>query len=64
MGVLVSGHFLFRPGCPPPLFGERSHLDRNLDAAAALVVPPSGQFVNPMGGAGWWANSGGWRPAT
>ncbi len=41
------------------LFGERSHLDRNLDAAAAVVAPPSGQFINPMGSVGWWANSGG-----
>jgi prepilin-type N-terminal cleavage/methylation domain-containing protein len=41
------------------LFGERSHVDPNNDAAAAVVVPPSGQFVNPMGSVGWWANSGG-----
>ncbi len=41
------------------LFGERSHLDPNNDAAAAVVVPPSRQFVNPMGSVGWWANSGG-----
>ena len=41
------------------LFGERSHLDPNNDAAAAVVTPPSGQFVNPMGQVGWWANSGG-----
>jgi prepilin-type N-terminal cleavage/methylation domain-containing protein len=41
------------------LFGERSHLDPNNDAAAAVVTPPSGQFVNPMGKTGWWANSGG-----
>lgn len=41
------------------LFGERSHVDPNNDAAAAVVVPPGGQFVNPMGSVGWWANSGG-----
>ena len=41
------------------LFGERSHVDPNNDTAAAVVVPPSGQFVNPMGSVGWWANSGG-----
>ncbi|VTR98653.1 Prepilin-type N-terminal cleavage/methylation domain-containing protein OS=Singulisphaera acidiphila (strain ATCC BAA-1392 / DSM 18658 / VKM B-2454 / MOB10) GN=Sinac_0208 PE=4 SV=1: N_methyl: SBP_bac_10 [Gemmata massiliana] len=41
------------------LFGERSHTDPNNDKAAAVVVPPSGQFVNPMGSVGWWANSGG-----
>ncbi len=41
------------------LFGERSHLDPNNDAAAGVVVPPSGQFVNRMGSVGWWANSGG-----
>ena len=23
------------------------------------MVPPTGQFVNPMGSVGWWANSGG-----
>src|SRR5262245_536663 len=31
------------------LFGERSHVDPNNDASAAVIVPPSGQFVNPMG---------------
>ncbi len=41
------------------LFGERSHRDPNLDAAAAVVVPPPGFFINPMGKIGWWANSGG-----
>jgi prepilin-type N-terminal cleavage/methylation domain-containing protein/prepilin-type processing-associated H-X9-DG protein len=41
------------------LFGERSHHDLNNDAAAGVVVPPSGQFVNRMGSVGWWANSGG-----
>jgi prepilin-type N-terminal cleavage/methylation domain-containing protein len=41
------------------LFGERSHVDPNNDAAAGVVVPPSGQFVNKMGSVGWWANSGG-----
>jgi prepilin-type processing-associated H-X9-DG protein len=41
------------------LFGERSHFDPNNDAAAAVVVPPSGKFVNQMGSVGWWANSGG-----
>jgi prepilin-type N-terminal cleavage/methylation domain-containing protein/prepilin-type processing-associated H-X9-DG protein len=41
------------------LFGERSHVDPNNDAVAPGVVPPSGQFVNPMGSVGWWANSGG-----
>src|SRR5262245_35190225 len=35
------------------LFGERSHLDRNNDAAAGVIVPPSGQFINPMGLVGW-----------
>lgn len=41
------------------LFGERSHLDANNDAAAAAITPPSGQFINPMHMVGWWANSGG-----
>jgi prepilin-type N-terminal cleavage/methylation domain-containing protein/prepilin-type processing-associated H-X9-DG protein len=41
------------------LFGERSHVDPVNDAVAAVVVPPSGQFINPMGQVGWWANSGG-----
>ena len=41
------------------LFGERSHHDPNLDAAAAVVVPPPMQFVNPTSKIGWWANSGG-----
>jgi prepilin-type N-terminal cleavage/methylation domain-containing protein/prepilin-type processing-associated H-X9-DG protein len=41
------------------LFGERSHVDPNNDAVAAVVVPPIGQFINPMGQVGWWANSGG-----
>lgn len=35
------------------LFGERSHVDPNNDTAAAVVTPPSGQFVNPMGSVGW-----------
>src|SRR5262245_34316685 len=41
------------------LFGERSHLDKNNDAVAAAITVPSGQFINPMGLVGWWANSGG-----
>jgi prepilin-type N-terminal cleavage/methylation domain-containing protein/prepilin-type processing-associated H-X9-DG protein len=41
------------------LFGERSHLDRNNDAVAAVISVPSGQFINPMAQIGWWANSGG-----
>ena len=41
------------------LFGERSHLDLNNDTFAANIKPPSGQFINPMGLVGWWANSGG-----
>ncbi|MFO0879825.1 MAG: DUF1559 domain-containing protein [Gemmataceae bacterium] len=41
------------------LFGERSHVDRNNDTASTVVVAPSGQFINPMGKIGWWANSGG-----
>src|SRR5262249_26897150 len=41
------------------LFGERSHLDPNNDTVAPTIVPPSGQFINPMGQVGWWANSGG-----
>ncbi|VTR97924.1 Prepilin-type N-terminal cleavage/methylation domain-containing protein OS=Singulisphaera acidiphila (strain ATCC BAA-1392 / DSM 18658 / VKM B-2454 / MOB10) GN=Sinac_0208 PE=4 SV=1: N_methyl_2: SBP_bac_10 [Tuwongella immobilis] len=41
------------------LFGERSHVDANNDAAAAVVTPPSGSFANPMGNLGYWANSGG-----
>lgn len=41
------------------LFGERSHFDPNHDTFAANVSAPSGQFVNPMGGHGWWAASGG-----
>jgi prepilin-type N-terminal cleavage/methylation domain-containing protein/prepilin-type processing-associated H-X9-DG protein len=32
---------------------------RSYDPAAAVVVPPAGQFINPMGHVGWWANSGG-----
>jgi prepilin-type N-terminal cleavage/methylation domain-containing protein/prepilin-type processing-associated H-X9-DG protein len=41
------------------LFGERSHVDPNNDTFATNLVPPSGQFANPMGDIGWWANSGG-----
>jgi prepilin-type N-terminal cleavage/methylation domain-containing protein/prepilin-type processing-associated H-X9-DG protein len=41
------------------LFGERSHVDPNNDTFAANLVPPSGQFANPMGDIGWWASSGG-----
>jgi hypothetical protein len=41
------------------LFGERSHFDPNHDSFAANVSAPMGQFVNPMGGHGWWAASGG-----
>ncbi len=41
------------------MFGERSHLDPNHDTFAASISPPSGQFLNPMGQVGWWANSGG-----
>jgi prepilin-type N-terminal cleavage/methylation domain-containing protein/prepilin-type processing-associated H-X9-DG protein len=41
------------------LFGERSHVDPNNDAAAASITPPSGQFINKTGDLGWWANSGG-----
>ncbi|MFO0842939.1 MAG: DUF1559 domain-containing protein [Gemmataceae bacterium] len=41
------------------LFGERSHVDPINDAVAPTIVPPSGQFINPMGSVGWWANSGG-----
>ncbi|HMO12867.1 MAG TPA: DUF1559 domain-containing protein [Pirellulaceae bacterium] len=41
------------------LFGERSHYDPNHDTFAANIVPPSGQFLNPMARVGWWANSGG-----
>lgn len=41
------------------LFGERSHVDPNNDAAAATVTPPSGSFANTMGQIGYWANSGG-----
>lgn len=40
-------------------FGERSHFDPNHDSFAANVTAPSGQFVNPIGGHGWWAPSGG-----
>jgi prepilin-type processing-associated H-X9-DG protein len=41
------------------LFGERSHFDPNHDSFAANLSPPSGQYLNPMGKIGWWANSGG-----
>lgn len=41
------------------LFGERSHLDQVNDSIAPTIVPPSGQFINPMSLIGWWANSGG-----
>jgi prepilin-type N-terminal cleavage/methylation domain-containing protein/prepilin-type processing-associated H-X9-DG protein len=41
------------------LFGERSHSDPNHDSFAANLQPPSGSFINPMGGTGWWAPSGG-----
>jgi prepilin-type processing-associated H-X9-DG protein len=41
------------------LFGERSHFDPNHDSFAANLTPPSGQFLNPLGQVGWWANSGG-----
>jgi prepilin-type processing-associated H-X9-DG protein len=41
------------------MFGERSHVDPNNDAAAATITPPSGSFANPMGNIGYWANSGG-----
>jgi prepilin-type N-terminal cleavage/methylation domain-containing protein/prepilin-type processing-associated H-X9-DG protein len=41
------------------LFGERSHVDVNNDTFATNLVPPSGQFANPMGDIGWWASSGG-----
>ena len=41
------------------LFGERSHLDPNHDTFAAALTPPAGQFLNPMGLVGWYANSGG-----
>jgi prepilin-type N-terminal cleavage/methylation domain-containing protein/prepilin-type processing-associated H-X9-DG protein len=40
-------------------FGERSHVDPNNDAAAGMITPPSGSFVNPMANIGYWANSGG-----
>jgi prepilin-type N-terminal cleavage/methylation domain-containing protein/prepilin-type processing-associated H-X9-DG protein len=40
-------------------FGERSHVDPNNDAAAAIVTPPTGSFANPMSNIGYWANSGG-----
>src|SRR5262249_234201 len=30
------------------LFGERSHQDPNNDIAAATIVAPMGQFINPM----------------
>jgi prepilin-type processing-associated H-X9-DG protein len=41
------------------MFGERSHVDPNNDAATATVTPPSGSFANKMGNIGYWANSGG-----
>ena len=41
------------------LFGERSHVDLNHDSFATNLVPPSGQFINPMSEIGWWASSGG-----
>jgi prepilin-type N-terminal cleavage/methylation domain-containing protein/prepilin-type processing-associated H-X9-DG protein len=41
------------------LFGERSHLDPNNDAAAGVVTAPPMAFFNPMGNVGYWANSGG-----
>lgn len=41
------------------LFGERSHVDLNNDSFATNLIPPSGQFANPMGEIGWWASSGG-----
>jgi prepilin-type processing-associated H-X9-DG protein len=41
------------------LFGERSHFDPNHDSFAANLPSSSGQYLNPMGKIGWWANSGG-----
>lgn len=41
------------------LFGERSHVDLNHDSFVANLTAPMGQFLNPMGGHGWWAASGG-----